>query len=332
MRLFYATESLLDVAPESIFLAGPTPRSSDVSSWRSGAIQILKNLGYTGDVLIPEPRNGAFSHSYDSQIDWEPEGLSRAGVIVFWIPRELKDMPAFTTNIEFGAWYKSGKIVFGSPENAEKMNYLIYVAQKQGIIHHNDLTSTLREAISRFYNNPTPKVWFTSDTHFGAKDTLHYSLRPFSSTYEMDEALIANWNRLIKPGDIVYHLGDFGQYDTIKRLNGSVHLLFGNYERKDVSAGVISETKLLDLGFHCIHLHPFELEVEDLPLRLVHEPSARAGERFHLFGHIHGVCRVKRNSLNVGVDAHHFSPISLETVRFHKEAIEHSYDDEVFLS
>lgn len=31
----------------------------------------------------------------------------------------MKTMPALTTNVEFGAWADSGKVVFGYPENAE---------------------------------------------------------------------------------------------------------------------------------------------------------------------------------------------------------------------
>jgi hypothetical protein len=38
---------------------------------------------------------------------WEREGLIKASVIFFWIPRGLPDMPAFTTNVEFGYWLHS---------------------------------------------------------------------------------------------------------------------------------------------------------------------------------------------------------------------------------
>ena len=38
---------------------------------------------------------------------WDREGLIKASVIFFWIPRGLPDMPAFTTNVEFGYWLHS---------------------------------------------------------------------------------------------------------------------------------------------------------------------------------------------------------------------------------
>ncbi len=52
----------------------------------------------------------------------------------------------------------------------------------------------------------------------------------------MDEALIKNWNKVVKPGDIVYHLGDvaMGRYDNLSaimaRLNGSKRLVVGNHD------------------------------------------------------------------------------------------------------
>lgn len=52
----------------------------------------------------------------------------------------------------------------------------------------------------------------------------------------MDEALIENWNRVVRPGDIVYHLGDvtMGRYANLSaimaRLNGSKRLIVGNHD------------------------------------------------------------------------------------------------------
>lgn len=55
---------------------------------------------------------------------WERIGLTNASVIAFWIPRYLPDMPAFTTNVEFGYWLHTGKVVYGRPNDAEKIKYL----------------------------------------------------------------------------------------------------------------------------------------------------------------------------------------------------------------
>ena len=52
----------------------------------------------------------------------------------------------------------------------------------------------------------------------------------------MNEALITNWNNVVKPNDTVFHLGDFafgGSYiwnNVLSRLNGNIHLILGNHK------------------------------------------------------------------------------------------------------
>jgi hypothetical protein len=75
---------------------------------------------------------------------------SRATVIVFWVPRELSQMPAFTTNVEFGEDYGSGRVVYGRPEGSPKTRYLDFLyRQRYGIDPCNTLLGTLERALSR---------------------------------------------------------------------------------------------------------------------------------------------------------------------------------------
>ena len=55
---------------------------------------------------------------------WEREALTETTTILFWIPRHLPDMPAFTTNVEFGYWLHTNKVIYGRPDDAEKIKYL----------------------------------------------------------------------------------------------------------------------------------------------------------------------------------------------------------------
>ena len=137
----------------SIFLAGPTNRNSTFNtSWRKDAVRILNEKGYSGVVYIPEyPNDIKFDESnIQKQTYWEWEALDSAGVIVFWIPRKLPEMPAFTTNIEFGRYItkKPNQIVLGYPNNAEKMRYIELLYNKETNMNsYRTLEETLKYAI-----------------------------------------------------------------------------------------------------------------------------------------------------------------------------------------
>lgn len=120
----YALQPYPKSVRRSIFLAGPTPRAGNVSSWRPKALEILEIRGFEGHVFVPEQLGERWHENYDAQIEWEDEGLSRADCILFWVPRDLATLPAFTTNHEHGEWFHSGRTVLGYPEGAPKMTYL----------------------------------------------------------------------------------------------------------------------------------------------------------------------------------------------------------------
>lgn len=149
MQIVYAREPFPTTVEGSIFLAGPTPRSPSVKSWRSEALDLLKQLGFTGHVFVPEPRDGKWSGDYDSQIEWEEKGLQRADCIAFWIPREMRTMPGLTTNDEWGTWKDSGKVLFGAPPDADSVRYQRVHAEKLSVPSFRDLEETLRAAVVR---------------------------------------------------------------------------------------------------------------------------------------------------------------------------------------
>jgi 8-oxo-dGTP pyrophosphatase MutT (NUDIX family) len=155
MDIIYTGEEMPHTITKSIFLAGPTPRNPDeVEFWRGDAIQILQDKGFTGTVFVPEGRDGKFKMDYDDQVGWEEKYLNIADVIVFWVPRDLTPdskgypkMAAFTTNVEFGAWANSGKIVYGGPPKAAKNTYLKHYAEEYNAPVAETLTETLDNAM-----------------------------------------------------------------------------------------------------------------------------------------------------------------------------------------
>lgn len=133
MKLVFSNQVPPQSISSSIFLAGPTPRTKDVTDWRKEAVAILESLNYKGVVFIPCPdfvwegENSAIAEfwDYDSQVAWELEYRHMADKIVFWIPRDIQGgMPGFTTNIEFGEDMHSFKMIYGRPANAEKCRYM----------------------------------------------------------------------------------------------------------------------------------------------------------------------------------------------------------------
>ncbi len=83
-------------------------------------------------------------------------------------------------------------------------------------------------------------IFFTSDTHFGHANIIGYCRRPFDSVQEMDDAMVATWNSIVRPGDDVWHLGDFAHGADAKhvravfhRLNGRKRLVIGNHDRQE---------------------------------------------------------------------------------------------------
>lgn len=147
MKLIYAKEEIKKIN-FTIFLAGPSPRKSKNISWRIEAIELFEKHGFNGTLLIPEDREhrGDEEFNYIDQIEWEDEGLHKADIILFWIPRDLEKFPGFTTNIEWGVWTQKNpsKLVLGSPENAPKMGYLNYYADKLDIPRFNTLVDITR--------------------------------------------------------------------------------------------------------------------------------------------------------------------------------------------
>jgi len=154
-------------------------------------------------------------------------------------------------------------------------------------------------------------IYFTADTHFGHKNICKYCNRPFSSVEEMDESLIENWNRCVKPADTIYHLGDF---------------VFGNAERVQHYLRRLNGNKIFVRGNHDSHLHKVvdardvrEIKVEQQYIFLSHY-AHRVWDKshhgsWHLYGHSHGTLPMYGNSLDVGVDVWAFAPVSFEQIK-----------------
>lgn len=210
MEIVYTGEDMPEKFSKSIFLAGPSLRpeqEDEMESWRKAALDILRDKGFDGVVFCPENKDGKFHEDFDyeDQVSWEEKYLNVADCIVFWVPRNLDlddkgnpKLPAFTTNVEFGAWADSGKIVFGAPPEAPKNDYLKHYAKQYNAPVGSSLTETLEDALAKLndgaertggeryvplfiWNQPSFQSWYKAQTGAGNRleeAKLLFNFRP----------------------------------------------------------------------------------------------------------------------------------------------------------
>lgn len=165
------------------------------------------------------------------------------------------------------------------------------------------------------------ETWFIADTHFSHKNMIKYAHRPFSSVEEMDETMITNWNALVRPKDIIYHLGDFAWTKPdyfASALNGKIILILGNHDYK----------RMKQANWTCFNsvYRYLDITIDNHPIALFHY-SLRVWNKSHfnayaLFGHSHGRLPPFGKSFDVGVDCWNFQPINFEIVKNKMETLD----------
>lgn len=124
LEIVYSLEPTPEVLTASIFLAGPSPRIDSDPNWRPEAIHALRSAGFEGTVFVPLSRRADQVTDFTDQAAWERVHLRLADVIAVWCPRDMQRLPGFTTNVEFGEWLNSGRLLYGRPDDAPHNRYL----------------------------------------------------------------------------------------------------------------------------------------------------------------------------------------------------------------
>lgn len=156
-------------------------------------------------------------------------------------------------------------------------------------------------------------VWVTSDTHFGHANIIKYAGRPFDSVEDMNEALVENWNSVVKQGDKVYHLGDVTMnsksLDILSRLNGRKVLIKGNHD-------------IQKLKFYTPHFYDIRGSHELAGFIMTHIPVALEQSARYPDGNIHGHLHEKTMDnpwyVNVCVEQTNYTPISFDLINTEK--------------
>jgi calcineurin-like phosphoesterase family protein len=178
------------------------------------------------------------------------------------------------------------------------------------------------------------RVFFTSDTHFGHTNIIKYSKRPFATIEEMDSELVRRWNEMVKPDDLVYHLGDFAVGENcppaehyLDQLNGKIVLIVGNHEtralrcpnRFKMISGLMEVSVVIDGTV------PFKGTMVPKKVKqsitLCHYAMKVWNKSHHgawqLYGHSHGSLPDPQDALqfDVGVDCWDFRPVTVEQIQ-----------------
>ena len=161
-------------------------------------------------------------------------------------------------------------------------------------------------------------IFFASDHHFGHSNIIKYEARDFAGIEHMNTAMIQAWNKVVKPEDTIYHLGDFAltKKDWVKplvmSLNGTKHLILGNHDR--------SAKFMMECGFVSAQTNN-AIFLNNLMIEMVHDPMEITKRPLFadviLHGHIHGKKKLWTTGskiVHVGVDAWDYKPVSLEEI------------------
>lgn len=165
------------------------------------------------------------------------------------------------------------------------------------------------------------EIWLISDTHFNHGNILKFKstwlegrrVRPEFEEDDVDgmnELMLDNWAKLVKPKDKVYHLGDLGSdkewlVENIRKLPGHKRLLLGNHDQYPMWVyEQIFEKVLVSRKLEGVLLTHYPVVTDP------HEINVKA----NIHGHTHEFVLDSKKHLNVCVEQTQYAPINYEDV------------------
>ena len=155
------------------------------------------------------------------------------------------------------------------------------------------------------------RTWLWSDLHFSDRAALEAFGRPFRDVGRMNEHLVKEWQRCVRPGDTIICLGDVGHPNAwrdrrlvldIRSCPGTRFLVLGNHDG--------DRDALREAGFttQCT----LALCATDPPLALSHVPlwSVPHGT-INVHGHIHGGHEPTPAHINITIERLQYTPIGM---------------------
>jgi len=151
-----------------------------------------------------------------------------------------------------------------------------------------------------------------ADCHFGHRGIVQFirdngeKERPWYDVEEMNEAMIENWNKVVRPKDRVIVLGDFvinrSALPIANVLNGTKELVMGNHDTMRAEEYLVYFKKL-----HGIKVFD-DYVLSHIPL---HPASVIPRYKGNVHGHLHnGIV------MNYGFKDHRYLCVSMEQINY----------------
>lgn len=160
-------------------------------------------------------------------------------------------------------------------------------------------------------------IWMWSDIHWFHKNILKYSNRPYPTVELMNECLLGNAQRVIKPNDILIWGGDisFGHIETVNKMIEEipayhVHII-GNHDMD--KQGKITNYHM-DERHPCLVLDVIDAEIE-YQLLLTHYPLDHIPVNcFSVHGHTHQHPEFTNKHINYCVEHINYTPVNIKQI------------------
>lgn len=170
-------------------------------------------------------------------------------------------------------------------------------------------------------------IYFCADQHFGHTNIIKFCNRQFGTVDAMNRHITESWNKVVKPEDEVYILGDLffkltkraARY-ILSKLNGKKYIIKGNHDRTYMLNNFLN-SKLVEWWKYNYDFS-YEHNGKTYDFSLSHYPHypTKGSDIICLHGHSHGFYEIEGEYfhapgvIDVGVDNLGYEPISIVTI------------------